>query len=206
MFLQFSLQILPLRSYQQIADKIVFPHRTLMGGAWLNISLKLRHFVESDKLIFPVSCDKNQMVGLKFPQRYFPLVSLRCCNGVFWWGAGMKISPHLYVLGTNCALKSRKKVQICKKVKDYKYLLLKQSTFFLGKKSNEEQPRRGVQIILGKNAKKIEPLIFYWAFLQVVFELCTIIVLCTSTHFFYRTILHFLAHYDVLRHGMLFPI
>ena len=68
----------------------------------------------------------------------------------------MKISPHLYVLGTNCALKSWKKVQICKKVKDYKYLLLKQSTFFLGKKSNEEQPRRGLQIILGKNAKKIK--------------------------------------------------
>ena len=146
LFLQFSLQILPLLS-ANIADKIVFPHRTLMGGAWLNISLKLRHFVESDKLIFPVSCDKNQMVGLKFPQRYFPLVSLRCCNGVFWWGAGMKISPHLYVLGTNCAHKSRKKVQISKKVKDYKYyLLLRESTSFWWEKNQMRSNPEGREI------------------------------------------------------------
>ena len=155
LFLQFSLQILPLLS-ANIADKIVFPHRTLMGGAWLNISLKLRHFVESDKLIFPVSCDKNQMVGLKFPQRYFPLVSLRCCNGVFWWGAGMKISPHLYVLGTNSVrINPGKKCKLPnKKVKDYKSLLLKRSTFFEEKdqmRSNSEEICR----LLGKNAKKI---------------------------------------------------
>ena len=52
------------------------------------------------------------------------------------------------------AHKSRKKVQINKKVKDYKSLLLKRSTFFEEKdqmRSNSEETCR----LLGKNAKKI---------------------------------------------------
>ena len=99
-------------------------------------------------------------------------------------------SPFICTRYQLSAHKSRKKVQINKKVKDYKSLLLKRSTFFEEKdqmRSNSEETCR----LLGKNAKKIT-IDFLLSLSSVqVFKLCTIIVLCTTTHIY-------LSHYLTL--------